>query len=128
MVASITLNIVLVPKFGINGGAMATLLSYLIFYVFLLWFVQKKVGTTPFSWNLLKVVGLIGLLYLLNVGCHFVSSHLITSTSIVPWLAEAVIRTGFICAIGVYILYRWNISPEVNLMIQKVIAKMKRSS
>ncbi|MCQ2263038.1 MAG: polysaccharide biosynthesis C-terminal domain-containing protein [Bacteroidales bacterium] len=126
MAASITTNLILVPLLGINGGALATLISYFIYYVLLLWFVQKKVGTTPFSWGLLKVVALIALLYIVNEGCHWISSYCLRTSAILPQIAEAVVRTCLVCGIGAYLLYRWKISEEINQMMDKMIAKTRK--
>ena len=124
MTLSISLNAFLVPTIGINGGALATLISYFLYYVLLLAFVQWKVGTTPFSWGLLKVLAVIAFLYGMNVLFVQIASLAIPSDSLVWQLTEAVVRTGLVCVIGAFIVLKWNVSAEINNMYTNFKAKM----
>lgn len=128
MILSIVLNAYLVPAIGINGGALATLISYFLYYVLLLAFVQWKVGTTPFSWSLLKVLAVIVGMYLLNMLCFYGIKALLPQPSIVLSLVEAVVRTGLVCIAGLWVVYRWNISVEINNMLEKGWAKISRKN
>lgn len=123
---SITLNAYLVPAIGINGGALATLLSYTLYYILLLAFVQWKVGTTPFSWGLLKVVAVIVLMYSMNVLCSMLGNRLISSGNIALQLLEAVVRTGIVCLFGAFVVLKWNVSLEINNMYANLKAKVLR--
>lgn len=126
MVMSIVLNVVLVPALGINGGALSTLFSYLIYYVLLLAFVQWKVGTTPFSWPLLKVVAILVGMYLLNLLCFYGVKALVPKPSLLLAMAEAILRTGIVCVAGLWAVYRWKVSAEINAMLENTWAKVSR--
>lgn len=121
---SITLNAYLVPSIGINGGALATLLSYALYYILLLSFVQWKVGTTPFSWGLLKVVVVLVLMYGLNLLCALIASRAIPAGNMIAQLAEAVVRTGFVCVAGLAAVLGWSVSPEMNQIYANVKRKL----
>ncbi len=124
MILSIVLNAYLVPAIGINGGALATLISYMLYYVLLLAFVQWKVGTTPFSWGLLKVVSIIALMYGLNWLCFLLTNNALSSASTIWRLAEAVMRTGLVCVGGFAVVLGWKVSPEVNQIYANVKQKV----
>ena len=124
MILSIVLNAYLVPAIGINGGALATLISYMLYYVLLLAFVQWKVGTTPFSWGLLKVVSIIALMYGLNWLCFLLTNNALSSASTIWRLAEAVMRTGLVCMGGFAVVLGWKVSPEVNQIYANVKQKV----
>ena len=125
MISSIFLNYYLIPIYGINGAAFATLLSNFVYYVLSLWFVQKKIGTTPFSWNLLKVLALIAIMTALNYGFTYINGYIFRNPTIVMAVVEAVLRTGIVCISGLIMLYFGRVSPEINVMIDKAIAKVR---
>ena len=125
MASSITLNAWLVPVMNINGGALATLISYTFYYAILLAFVQKKVGTTPFSWGLLKVLAIILLIYGLNLLCYFFSTHMIhiDNLSLLWKLVEAAVRTLLVSLVGVLLVLKWNVSPEIDDIYSRLFRK-----
>lgn len=47
-VSAIVLNVVLIPRFGMNGAAMSHLLSYLVYYICLLLIVKLKLNINIF--------------------------------------------------------------------------------
>lgn len=48
-VLTIVLNIFFIPTFGINGAAMATLISFSLYCLLKTWFVRKKLNMMPFT-------------------------------------------------------------------------------
>lgn len=57
-VLTIVLNIFFIPLFGINGAAMATLVSFSLYCTLKIWFVKKKFSMLPFTKDTL-VAGLV---------------------------------------------------------------------
>lgn len=55
MVLAVVTNILLIPGWGINGAACATLLSLSIYNIAKLVFVKIKVGMFPYNFNSLKI-------------------------------------------------------------------------
>ena len=63
---SIGLNAWLVPKWDINGGALAQVASYLVYFILLVAFIRWKIGVQPMSKKLLPVAVVILVLFALN--------------------------------------------------------------
>jgi len=124
MVLSICLNNYLIPIFGIEGGAWATLGSNFIYYVLLLAYVKWRVGTYPFSWGQLKVLAVGALMVVLNYLMVFAVDKLIAAPSLVFRISEAVVRTGIVAVAGLLAVYYGNVSADVNELIRKGVRKM----
>ena len=58
-VLTVILNIVFIPKFGINGSALATFLAISIYNTIKIYFVKAKFNMMPFDRNTAKVLVLI---------------------------------------------------------------------
>lgn len=121
---SIGLNTVMIPVFGMTGGALATLFSYAIYYALLLWFIQKMVGTTPFSWGLLKTAVLVLFLYFVHLLCSFTFGRLFSHDILWQSLLEALLRTGVVCILGLYLVYKFVISLELNQIIDNMKSRI----
>lgn len=130
-ITAIYLNNLLIPEFGINGSALSNLCSYVLYYVLLLALVRWKIGTSPFSWPQLKVVVLVGGLFVLNIlWVQFIYPLFmeLPFSQIVNKLIDGIIKT-FICAgiIGI-VTYVWCISEEVNGIINEYILKKNKTA
>ncbi len=120
----IALNNALVPIWGINGAAVATLLACLLYYMALLGLVRNKVKTSPFSRMQLKVVVIFAVLFALNALCRFGAEQMaLDSRNLWLQCAEAVVRTCLLVGIGVWAVYRWNVSAEVKNLIKLCAAR-----
>ncbi|MGN0186435.1 MAG: lipopolysaccharide biosynthesis protein [Paludibacteraceae bacterium] len=113
----------LIPLWGIDGAAMATLFAYLFYYIALLIVVRFTVKTTPFSWQQIKVLLIIILMFALDAICRFGIRHLYPAIGDNLWLqcAEAVICTALIGLFGVWCVYKWNISAEIRQLITTIL-------
>jgi len=112
---SILLNYLWIPLFGINGAALATLLSFLIYNIIralLLWW---KFKFQPFSTGQLKclVFGMLTFVIVTNVPSfnHFIIDIIFKSVLIVLLYASSVIY--------------FKVSKDVNDMVMKLIAKVR---
>ena len=121
--SAIVLNVVLIPVWGMNGAAMATLLSYVFAYSLLLLYIRYKIGTSPFSLAQLKVVGIIAILYGINCLCAFIVTFLPDITSIIGKLTESAVRSGIVVITGCFLVYYSHISPEINNFIRRRIRR-----
>ena len=77
-VMSIVLNGLWVPKWDINGGALASVVSSLVYFVLLLAFIKWKIGVLPFSGKMVPVALVVSSLFALNWGWSLV---------LTPWFA-----------------------------------------
>ena len=120
---AIILNNKLIPVLGMTGAAWSSIISYAIYYVFLLSMIIWKTGISPFSWKELVVIFVVIIMFVLNwLSVEYISKSIIyfNDASIVMKIVEAVVRTGIITIIGLTIIYYTNISKEINEIINKV--------
>lgn len=127
-VSTIIMNIKLIPIWGIEGAAIASLISYLIYYTFLLTFVNWRVKVTPFSlkefYTLLIIVSLFVIDWLLRT---YISGY-ITSLFrilIIGQILDSVLRTSLLAILGIVTIYKLGISKQVNDIIDKFLSLLK---
>lgn len=127
-VSTIIMNIKLIPIWGIEGAAIASLISYLIYYTFLLTFVNWRVKVTPFSlkefYTLLIIVSLFVIDWLLQT---YISGYVISSFKIliVGQILDSVLRTSLLAILGIVSIYKLRISKQVNDIIDKFLSLLK---
>jgi len=63
---TIATNYILIPKYGINGAAMATAISVLFFNLIRLVLIKVKMNMHPFSFNTLKTIIVLLIIYYLH--------------------------------------------------------------
>ncbi len=118
---AIILNNMLIPLWGMNGAACATLFSYAIYYGVILTVTWVKLKTSIFSINQLKVVFIAILLLAFNyLISRFVSSQCNIS-SLFLQIVEGIVRTFVVVAIGCTLIYKLKISEEVNHIADKIL-------
>lgn len=125
---AVGLNVLLIPRYGMDGAAMSQLLSYLIYYLSLLFLVRIKLNINIFSVRHLKVVILIASVILLNIGWSMLAFPLFMrffSVEKVAILADAIVRTSFLAAVAASICYLWNISDEISHLIRVKVLRKK---
>lgn len=127
-VSTIIMNIKLIPIWGIEGAAIASLISYLIYYTFLLTFVNWRVKVTPFSlkefYTLLIIVSLFVIDWLLQT---YISGYVISSFKIliVGQILDSVLRTSLLAILGIVSIYKLRVSKQVNDIIDKFLSLLK---
>lgn len=121
---SIGLNTWLVPKWDINGGAMANVVSYVVYFILLIGFIKWKVGVQPFSGKMVSVFLVILVLFGLN-WCW--------TTFLTPWFAgwfaepifglliDAVLKSLLLVALGLTAIYKLKVSQSVNDLIDRAL-------
>ena len=123
---SIGLNEWLVPKWDINGGALASVVSYLIYYVLLIAFIKWKIGVQPFSSKMLPVFLVILLLFIMNWGWSLVLTPWFANLFAKPifgLLIDAVLKSSLFVLLGMTAIYKMRVSQSVNDLIDKVIKR-----
>lgn len=122
---SIGLNVMLVPKWDVNGGALANVVSYFVYFIFLIAFIKWKVGVQPFSGKMIPVVLVVLALFVLNWGW----SELLTSwfaglfaKPIYGELIDAVLKSLLLLVLGMMAIYKLKVSQSVNDLIDKIIS------
>ena len=126
---SIALNEWWVPKWDINGGALANLVSYFIYFILLLAFIKWKIGVMPLSRKLLPVVAVILVLFAFN----WLWTRALTPLLLKPFerpifglSINAVLKTVIFIVLGLNAIYRLKVSQSVNDLIDKVLGMVRR--
>lgn len=125
-VSAIILNNKLIPIWGMTGAAWSSIISFSIYYLFLLSLVMWKTKISPFSWKEIVVLLVIGLMFVINwLSVRYASIWFfeLLGDGIVVKVVEAVLRTGIIIVVGLIIIYYTKISKEINEIINKLIRK-----
>ena len=127
--SAIFLNIKLIPLYGMEGSAMASLLSYILYYAILLTLVYFKLKISPFSLKHSYTILIISSLFVINwIMRMFISEIVINLFDIkmIGLILDAMIRTLIISFIGLYIIYKTKISQQINDIIDKFLSLLLR--
>jgi len=112
-VITVMLNILLIPKYGINGAAIATFISIVVYNALKLTFVYYKFKMSPFTSNTAKTLVLI----LVLVGAFYFwdfSFHPILSIA----LKSALIGCSYVS-----VVYLLTLSEDISNIINKFLKK-----
>ena len=126
---SIALNIWWVPKWDINGGALANVVSYLIYFILLLAFIKWKIGVMPLSKKLLPVAAVVLVLFALNWLWTSVVTPLVVKPFAKPIIGltlDAALKTLVFFVLGMTAIYKLKVSQSVNDLIDKGIEMVRR--
>ncbi len=119
------LNVLFYHKINMNtnGLALATLVTIIVFNSFKLWFVKRKFSLSPFShktWQMLLIISvLFGCFYFWNFN---VGELMLFNFPIHP-IINIVLKSILIVSIYMTLIISLKISPQVNLIINKVLKK-----
>lgn len=127
-VTAIYMNIKLIPIWGMEGAALASLVSYIVYYIFLLTFVNWKIKVSPLSmkelYTVIIILSLFAIDWLLQT---YMSKHLIPifNVELIGKILDSVVRTSLLSIIGIVIIYKSKISKQVNDIIDKFLSMLK---
>ena len=110
-VSTIVLNIIFIPKFGIEGAAIATCIAVIVYNSIKLLFVQAKFKMVPFTINTFKTLILIFIGVVLFYFWEF-PFHSIVNIALKSILASL--------AFGI-VIYRLNLSEDISVLIKKFL-------
>ncbi|MGB5556120.1 MAG: polysaccharide biosynthesis C-terminal domain-containing protein [Flavobacteriaceae bacterium] len=108
---AIFFNLWLIPKYGLDGAAIASFSAFFIYNTIKLFYVRKKFGIQPFTKETLKVV----LLLLVICAVFFIVT--------LPFhpLINILLKSVLITTVFVGVLYRFRISDDVYGVLQKFL-------
>lgn len=127
-VTAIYMNIKLIPIWGMEGAALASLVSYIVYYIFLLTFVNWKIKVSPLSmkelYTVIIILSLFAIDWLLQT---YMSKHLISmfDVELIGKILDSVVRTSVLSVLGIVIIYKSKISKQVNDIIDKFLSMLK---
>lgn len=115
-IANIAFNLVLIPKFGLPGAAVATLLSITCYNLFNLLLVWNKFRIQPFTRNTLVATGLA---LATMAAVWFLPSSGFN-------LADIALRSGLFALIFLFLVLRLQVSPNVNQLWGDFLYRLKK--
>lgn len=114
VVLTFVLNIIFIPHFGIMGSAFATLLSITFYSLAKLLFVVKKLDLYPFTIQNLYSLAVTTALFLLFYFWEF---------PVYPLIGIA-LKSILVTIVYIYLNYKFNISPDINKVIDMLLRKV----
>ncbi|MCI9845015.1 polysaccharide biosynthesis C-terminal domain-containing protein [Flavobacterium pectinovorum] len=115
VVLTFILNVIFIPLYGIMGSAFATLLSITFYSLAKLLFVVKKLHLYPFTKQNLYSLAVTTALFLAFYFWDF---------PIYPLIGIA-LKSILVTILYLYLNYKFNISPDINQVIDGVLRKIK---
>lgn len=113
---TIGLNFLLIPRYGIEGAAIASFLAMLVFNLSKFFFVWYKFKIQPFSIQTLKFAGIVALIL-------FANSLFPKQDSIIT---DILIRSLLISTLLIGLTLLLKVSTEVNGLVQKTWMKIRK--
>lgn len=115
MILTVLTNYYMIPRYGIEGAALATLFSLTIFNVISFFFLLIKFGLQPFSmktlFGIILTISLIACFYYLDLNLN-------------PFV-EMLLNSVLFTAIFSLISYKLNITPDIHDLAQKFLGRKK---
>ena len=118
-VAVIVLNLWLIPIYGIEGAALASLFSMFLYNLIKYIYVKIRLGFDPFTWG-------VGKILLVGIGSWAITHYAIPSQTIV-WL-DILIRSGVMVLLYGVGSWSWHIAPEVEVWIKEKAGELLSKS
>ncbi len=123
-VSNIFLNLYLIPIYGMEGAATATLIAMVGYNLMKLIFIYFKFKIHPFSTSTLKtlIIGTISFLVL-----SFTPTLIVLENNYLNLLASGIIIGFVILLTFVFPIYYFNVSPDIKKLVDKLIVKTKKN-
>ncbi|WP_421978376.1 polysaccharide biosynthesis C-terminal domain-containing protein [Roseivirga seohaensis] len=116
-ILTIALNVLLIPKYGIEGAAIASFLAMLTFNLSKFLFVWVKFRIQPFSLGSIKLVAIIGLVLWVNQWIPTLEQTLL----------DILIRSTVITVLLVGLTIGLKVSEEVNSLVFGFVNRLKKA-
>lgn len=107
-------NLVLIPKFGIVGAALASLISKFLFNLIRFIFTLIKFRIQPYNYRFLLVILFSAIAYLTSWAIP-VFSH---------FIIDIILRSTVILTVYTLLVYHFKISDEINQLIRSIFQKI----
>lgn len=108
IVLTVITNIIFIPLYGLEGAALATMISGFTYNTLKFLLIKKKFQMNPFSYKTLWLV----LIIILVLGLGFI----IPSTK--HGFADIIIRSGIVTLVYVLLVYYMKIAPELFVLVK----------
>lgn len=110
-ILTIGLNMIFIPRYGINGSAFATFLAVAVYNTIKIYFVKRKFNMMPFTID----TGKVTILILIMVGIFYFWEF--------PFhpLLNIALKSLLITLVYVVIIYKLKVSDDISMMIRKYL-------
>lgn len=117
VIFTIITNLLLIPEYGMNGAALATMLSIFVYNLVKYFFVWTRFSMQPFQISALWtcLAGLVAVFAALSI-------------PELPVLADIAVRSIIILLLFALPLWWFEISPELNRMIKNAVTMKNRTN
>lgn len=109
-IGNLFMNIVLIPKYGIVGAAIATSISVFLYNLIKLIFIYVRFGLQPFTMGTIKTT----ILFLFLFGLFF----------IIPFnfspIINIILKSIFVSALYLPLAYLWKVSLDINTFVLEI--------
>lgn len=112
---AITLNMIFIPKYGIDGAAIATLISITLYSIAKLLFVVVKMKLFPFTNKTLVSFGVLIVAFFAFYYWEFPFHPLL----------NIILKSTLVCAVYVFVNYKLKLSSDFNNVVNSIL-KMVR--
>jgi len=116
MVSQFVLSILLIPRMGINGAALATVSTFIFSSFFQVIFQRIAFGIYGFSRKMFVVAG-IGVI---SFAVSWLLPHL-------PLVSDIIVRSGLVTVIFMGLVYTLKVSDDLNSLIKKILKNLSES-
>lgn len=113
---TVATNLWLIPRMGVSGAALATLITVVVYAIAMLAFVAWKIKVHPFSFGMLKALAVVGLC----CGLHALWP------SMGHPVVDACVRTAVLGGLALWIVYKLNISAEFNGLLEESVRRLRQ--
>lgn len=113
-IVAITLNIILIPDYGLIGAAIATASASFVYNVLKFFFIKRNFSLQPFDTRTLKIIGVIILVWFT---VKFIPAFSLP-------IADIAGRSFLIIALYGGIIYFWKIVPELEPVFLNYLRKV----
>lgn len=110
---NVTLNIMLIPRFGVSGAAFATLISVVLVHSFRLYMVKRALGIQPFDRRLV----------ILGVITAFVLGFAFTRVGELSMIVALLYTLGILLALFFY-LYLWGLDEVDRNLVRRATDRL----
>jgi len=108
-------NIILIPKLGLVGAALATLLSVVIINSVRFFFLLFTLKIQPFTAGTVKTLLIFCLVFVANILLPHIQNH---------FVMDVAVRSSILTLVYVALLLVLNVSEDITMVIKKTVTKI----
>ncbi|HMN32683.1 MAG TPA: polysaccharide biosynthesis C-terminal domain-containing protein [Chitinophagaceae bacterium] len=120
MALSIVLNIILIPKFGMNGAAIAVAISLIIFNFLKTLYIYKKLNIHCFSKHYITLILIT--LFVLVIAYFIPSIQFISNHRFINTLINIIFKSSILATLFIGLTYFLKVSIDLNDFVKLVLS------